>query len=326
MELPKDNRIGVVDAHCDTLIKLKAHGLSALEENRDQVCLSIPALKQGGVRLQWFAVFVESEFAYGMPLHRALEITDVYWRMIDKYHSVFVPISDQGDLSKALASDRIGALLSLEGGEALEGNLAILHNFYRLGVRSICLTWNRRNHLGDGVGEDNRGAGLSSFGRQVIKEMNALGMVIDVAHLGERSFQDVMELSQHPVIASHCNCKALADHPRNLTDAQIKAIGESGGVVGITFVPGFLHSSAPSLAHVFEHIDHVCQVAGPDCAGIGSDFDGTDDYLPDLRSPADFVQLAEGLRDRGYSQTDIEKILGGNFIRVLAQVLPRKVE
>lgn len=322
MVVVNDNTTYVVDAHCDTLIRLKTYGLDKFAESPNQICVSIPRLRQGGVRVQWFAVFVESEFAYGMPLHRSLELVDLYWRMVKNYSNDLMPVNSREDIERMMALGRIGTILSLEGGEALQGSLAILRNFYRLGVRSICLTWNRRNYLGDGVGETGQGAGLSNFGRAVIREMNALGMIIDVSHLGERSFWEAIELSQSPVIASHCNCRALADHPRNLTDEQIKAIAELEGVIGVTFVPEFLHASAPNLEHVFEHIDHICQVAGPNCVGIGSDFDGTDNYLPALRSPASFGLLEEGLKKRGYSQTDIGKILGGNFLRVLSQVLP----
>ena len=179
----------------------------------------------------------------------------------------------RADIDRAIAAGKIAAFLSIEGGEALAGSLGVLRMLYKVGVRSLTLTWNGRNELGDGVGAS--GKGLTAFGRAVVREMNDLGMLVDVSHLSERGFWDAMKVSTQPLIASHANCRALCDHPRNLTDAQIRAVAGQGGVIGVTFVPDFLGGETPSVDNVLDHIDHMIAVGGEDCVGLGSDFDGT---------------------------------------------------
>ncbi|MCL6479450.1 MAG: membrane dipeptidase, partial [Peptococcaceae bacterium] len=223
----------VVDAHCDTLTALKKQQ-RRLGEKSGAGHLDLPRLLLGGVNLQFFAAFVGNEHRDN-PLARALEIFDIFFEEMAVNSDRIEPAYTYSDVNRIINGGKIAALLTVEGGQALAGRLEVLRMFFRLGVRGITLTWNSRNELGDGVGEAGSGGGLTRFGVEVVREMNRLGMVIDVSHLSERGFWDVMRESAKPVIASHSNCRALCDHPRNLDDAQIKALAAGGGVVGLCF-------------------------------------------------------------------------------------------
>jgi membrane dipeptidase len=317
--LVQDARI-VVDAHCDTLVAI-------LDQRRLFFCenelghLDLPRLRRGGVKVQFFAAFVHPQFRGGY-LRRTASLVDVFYREVVSLPGVTVVLGDD-DIGRVLSAgaDQVAAVLAVEGGEALEGSLAVLRTLYRLGVRSLGLTWNGRNELADGVGEAGSDGGLTDFGRTVVAEMNRLGMLIDLAHIAERGFRDVLEVSEKPIIVSHANVRSRCDHPRNLTDAQIKALAARGGVLGITFVPDFVDRSKPSLDRVLDHIEHVIQIGGPDCVGFGSDFDGFQGCLPGLEHAGRMGNLGAGLRKRGYSEADIAKILGGNLLRVLREIL-----
>lgn len=309
----------VVDTHCDTLTAMLDEGRS-LAGPAAKGQLDLPRLKKGGVKVQFFSAFIAPDFKL-TAVHRALELIDLFYREIEYNHSVVLHAKSMLDIGAALSSDKIAAFLSIEGGEALAGSLGILRLMYQLGVRSITLTWNGRNELGDGVGEEKTGGGLTRMGQAVVVEMNRLGMLVDVSHLSEKGFWEVLNVSRQPVIASHSNCRALCNHPRNLNDRQIKALADQGGVMGITFVPDFLGGDHPSVAQVLAHIDHAIMVGGPDCVGIGSDFDGTESLPAGLEDCSRLPVITSGLLERGYSEKVIKKVLGGNFIRVMEQVI-----
>jgi len=309
----------VVDTHCDTLTAMLEDG-RPFAGHSGKGHLDLLRLKAGGVDVQFFSAFIAPEFK-PLAARRTLELIDLFYREIEENSDLVLHARGMADIKEALSSGRIAAFLSIEGGEALEGSLGVLRVMYRMGVRSITLTWNGRNELGDGVDEEITGGGLTGFGAAVVAEMNRLGMLVDVSHLSERGFWDVLKISRQPVIASHSNCRALCDHPRNLKDEQIKALADKGGVVGITFVPDFLGSENPSVDDVIAHIDHVISVGGPDCAGIGSDFDGTERLPVGLNDCSRLPLITKGLLERGYNEEVIKKVLGGNFIRVIGQVI-----
>ncbi|MDD3654192.1 MAG: dipeptidase [Desulfotomaculaceae bacterium] len=308
----------VVDSHCDTLTAMPDEG-RCLAGPSAKGQLDLSRLKKGGVNVQFFSAFIDPDYKL-TALHRALELIDLFYREIEGNNNVVLHAKSMLDIEEALSSDKIAAFLSIEGGEALEGSLGILRLMYRLGVRSITLTWNGRNELGDGVGEEKTGGGLTRLGEEAVVEMNRLGMLVDVSHLSENGFWDVLSVSRQPVIASHSNCRALCNHPRNLNDQQIKALANQGGVMGITFVPDFLGDN-PSIAQVLAHIDHAIAVGGPDCVGIGSDFDGTGSLPTGLEDCSRLPAITSGLLERGYSENAIKKVLGGNFMRVIGQVI-----
>src|SRR5690606_15365141 len=246
----------VVDAHCDTALRL-VNGAS-LEDPEPKGHVDLPRLVAGGVDLQIFALWVDARQRRGGFTVRCLELLEAVEREVAAHPDRLQLILTRQDLNAARAAGKIGVLLSIEGGEALEGSLAALRAFYRLGVRAMGLTWNGRNELADGCGDADSGGGLTAFGRQVVQEMNRLGMVVDVSHLSERGFWDVLEVSRRPVIASHSNARAVCDHRRNLYDAQIRALAENGGVMGMNFCPEFLRSDGPAtLEDVVRHIDHI---------------------------------------------------------------------
>ncbi|MDF9407429.1 dipeptidase [Pelotomaculum isophthalicicum JI] len=309
----------VLDTHCDALTAM-------LDEGRPLAGCSglghidLPRLKVGKVNVQFFAAFIAPEYK-NVATKRALELIDLFHREMENNNDVISHVKSIGEIDQAIMSGKIAAFLSIEGGEALAGSLGVLRVFYRLGVRSITLTWNGRNELGTGVGEDCPEEGLTEFGTAVVEEMNELGLLVDVSHLSEQGFWDVIKTSRQPVIASHSNCRALCDHPRNLTDEQIKALAGHGGVMGVTFVPDFLGGENPSVDDVLDHIEHVIAVGGPDCVGIGSDFDGTEELPAGLVDCSCLPVITAGLLERGYNEFVIKKVLGGNFIRVIRQVI-----
>lgn len=309
----------VVDAHCDTLTAMLGQN-RRLGEFSGGGQSDLPRLKDGGVKLQFFAAFIAPKFKT-LAVRRTLELIDLFYRETEENKKAVMPVKNWVEINEALASGKIAALLAIEGGEALEGSIGVLRMLHRLGVRGLTLTWNGRNELGDGVGEEGTGGGLTSFGVAVVEEMNRLGMLVDVSHLSEKGFWDVMSVSGQPVIASHSNCRALCDHPRNVNDEQIRAMAEKGGVMGITFVPDFLGGEKPSVKEVLDHIGHAVSVGGVDCVGLGSDFDGTDNLPAGLEDSARIPAVTSGLMDRGYGDDAIKKILGGNFLRVIGQVL-----
>lgn len=314
----------VLDTHCDTLTVLLDEG-RRLAGPGGPGQLDLPRMKAGGIKAQFFAAFIAPEYR-NMALKRTLELIDIFYREIKANSKDIAHVRSAAELEQAVAAGKIAAILSIEGGEALAGSLGVLRVLYQAGVRSITLTWNGRNELGEGAcaaggGAAGPGAGLTAFGVSVVKEMNELGMLVDISHLSERGFWDVIEISTQPVIASHSNCRALCDHPRNLTDAQIQAIARRGGVIGVNFVPDFLGGVKPAVDDVLAHIEHLIAVGGEDCAGLGSDFDGTAALPAGLNDCSCLPLLTSGMLARGYSEKVIKKVLGGNFLRVIKEVI-----
>lgn len=305
----------------------------------------LPGLRRGNVHGVFFAVGGDSRsHASGsdLPLRGTLNTMDVAFAAIDSTPEVTI-LRSQQDLA-SLRDDQVGFLLVLEGGRPLEGSLAVLRQFFRLGVRCLLLTWNGRNELADGVGEGPSAGGLSNFGREVVREMRRLGMVLDLSHLAPAGFHEALDLYDGIVVATHSNAKALHDHPRNLTDDQIKLVAQTGGVVGVAFMPAFLSSGTPSVETVVDHIEHMAGLVGDEHVCIGPDFsygpvaeehrkqrkyegikvDLTVPYpIPDAAS---LPNLEEALRRRGFGEEAMANVLGKNLLRVLHDVLPTGVD
>lgn len=310
----------VVDGHCDTLLRLWQTG-AGLGERRQEGHLDLPRLRDGGVDVQVFACYIEPSFKPDRGLQRALQLVDFFHTQLDGCPDLYL-VREAGDLEAAGREGRVGAILAIEGGEGVGDHLAYLRTLYRLGVRLITLTWNQRNLIADGVGEERTGGGLSTFGVEVVREMNRLGMLVDVSHLSEPGFWHVVEVCRGPFVASHSCCWALCDHRRNLTDDQIRALARAGGVVGINFAPAFLSGEGTaSWEDVLRHIEHVVELVGPDHVGLGSDYDGIPATPAGLEDVSRLPVLTRGMVERGYAEEDIRKILGGNFRRVIQQVM-----
>jgi len=311
----------VFDGHCDTLLEV-VEGRRQLEVESETGHLDLPRLQRGGVTGQVFAICAADA-------HQS-EATEFALRMIDAFYQTMEAAPDTlrlaltaADVEAAKTAGQIAGVLGLEGAEPLAGDLGLLRIFYRLGVRLVGLTWNHRNQAADGVAETITGGGLTEFGRQLVAEMNRLGMVIDIAHLSPAGVQDVLQVSQTPVIASHANAAALCPHRRNLTDEQLTAVAAKGGVVGVTFVPQFLDSNSAqaTIDRVLDHIDYLVKVMGADHVALGSDFDGFTGQPPAyLGNVTELPNLTLGLLARGYNEETIGKILGGNLLRVFRQV------
>lgn len=316
----------IFDAHADTLSVLaergEAYDLGTLKDSH----VNLPGMRKGGLKAQIFAVYVPKKYCPGMALHAALKMVDIFWRNLELYHEFLMPVLCRNDLRTGEYSPRIGCLLSIEGGEALEGSLANLRILFRLGVRALTLTWNNRNELGDGIGEGERASGLSGFGCEVVAEMNRLGMLIDVSHLAEKGFWDVLALSKAPVIASHSNAYTLCRHPRNLTDDQIRALADQGGIVGVNFFPKHVTDSPDNctIEDVVDQIMYLYQVGGSDAIALGSDFDGIGSTPVGLEDVGKMPGLIPALEKRGLPTAVIEKIMGLNLLRVVNQVLPER--
>lgn len=250
-------------------------------------------------------------------LMRSMELLDAFYRELGENKERVVLATTAAEVVNAKKDGRVSAMLAIEGGEAIEGNLAALRMLHRLGVRLFGLTHNYRNKIADGMGEARTGSGLTEFGVELIGELNRLGIIVDVSHLSDLGFWDVVEVSKDPIIASHSNARGLCDHLRNLTDDQVKAVAERGGVVGVNFYPEVVHEEA-TLGRVLDHFDYL---VGADHVGIGSDYDGMRQPPAGLEDVSKMPNITRGLVSRGYSEDEIVKILGGNFLRVFKEVI-----
>jgi|LFRM01.2.fsa_nt_gb membrane dipeptidase len=310
-----------IDCHCDTILEI-ATGTRSLGERSSRGHIDIPRLREGQISLQFFALYIESQFKPIGALERTLELIDTFYRELAENTSQLKLIKTFSDIEAAQEENKIGAFLTVEGGEAIQESLFLLRNLYRLGIRGITLTWNQRNAIADGASEGPHG-GLSRFGLKVIEEMNSLGMLIDVSHMNRGGFFDVLNNSKMPVIASHSNARALCNHPRNLDDEQIVLLAEKKGIICVTFVPEFLVpvGSQADINSVADHIDYIKHLVGVDYIGIGSDFDGTEEVPAGLEDVTKVPHLEEVLRQRGYTEAELEKIFGGNVLRLLKRVI-----
>ena len=286
--------------------------------------VDLPLLRQGGIDCAFFAVDVTR--AHKNHLAYAVDAFGYFLADLESLDGAVTVARSAADVEAAKREDRIAALLVIENSEALEGSLHVLQALHHLGVRSMVLTHNWSTWAAAGNEEHASGGGLTRFGVKLVREMNRLGMVVDVSHIAERGFWDTLEQSTRPVIASHSCCSALCPHSRNLTDAQLRALAENGGVAAITFVPFFIDPewkdsdwpNRPSVAQLLDHVQHAVEVAGIDHVGIGSDFDGGGSVV---HHAGEYPSITEGLLERGFREADIRKILGENTLRVLRATL-----
>jgi len=301
-------------------------------------------LREGGVDAQWLSIFAHSRYVpedpsqKGRAKQRALDMIAAVEGQLARHADAIELAVSVEEVERIASEGRVAALLGLEGGHAIEAELDNLREFYALGIRYMTLTWSNTNAWADSSGDEVRHGGLTDFGRSVVEEMNRLGMLVDVSHVSDETFFDVIEVSRAPVMASHSSVRALADNPRNMSDAMLRAVADNGGVVMINFGGAFLDASfnprwraglrwllswgtaRPPLSLVADHIEHVVEVAGVSHVGLGSDFDGTL-FMPEgLEDVAGFPNLTLELLRRGHSEPDLQRILGGNALRVMAEV------
>ena len=281
--------------------------------------LDLESFVKGGVRCSVLSAFPGDRLYPIRGVRSGLQYADAF-HSLGAIPGALLCLNAE-DVELAKKEDRVGFMLGFEGGEFLEGSLEALRMFHRLGLRFLALTWSERNALADGAAESGTRGGLTTFGKSVLRECARLGIVVDVSHLSEAGFWDVADLTEEPFVASHSNCHAVYAHPRNLTDDQIKAVAESGGLVGISLNPEYISEpdAQPTLGLVCDHILHAIEVAGEDHVAIGSDFWSYSDPGP-LSDPSEFPLLTAELLKRGLSGKTLAAVLGGNWLRVVRAV------
>jgi len=323
----------VVDTHCDTLKCLTpefTRVTGSMWADRSKVGMGVrsdlghvdlPRLREGGVDCQVFAISSARNRTPPYALRTALDMIDVFYRECERNLDAVQPVYSHDDILESAEAGRVAAMLSIEGADVIEGRISMLSVFHRLGVRMVGLVHSLRNLLADGVGDARTGGGLSELGVQAIEELDRLGMIIDVSHINDRGFWDVVDIAKGPIIASHSNSRAVCSHPRNMTDDMIKALAERGGVLGMNFAPAFVHPTNPCVSTLVDHIDHIFDLVGPENVGLGSDFDGIPSTPVGLEDVTRMPNITEELIERGYGKEDLKKILGLNHLRVIKKII-----
>ena len=359
-----------VDMHADTAQRLLDEQVDLQHELRDGHFDAVRA-KAGGLDAQFFSIWVEPQLFGGggaRAMKRADDQIAAVRALAEKHPETWALATSADDIRNAVEQGKIAALMGLEGGYAIDEKLENVQRYYDLGVRYMSPAWSISTSWAGSSGDEvGRTRGLNEFGRNVVREMNRLGMIIDVSHVSDPTFWDIVNTSTAPVVATHSACRAIADVPRNLTDEMIRALAHTGGVVNVIFYPehlepgwsqkkkqvdseiaamvqqasadepgGAVHKKMArdrvrsreyarrlppvNVARIVDHIDHIVKLVGVDHVGIGSDFDGVQITTSDLATIAELPNLTKELLRRGYSETDVNKILGGNMLRVLDAV------
>jgi membrane dipeptidase len=363
----------IVDMHADTTQRLVDEDVD-LEKRLPDGHLDAARAKEGGLDAQFFSIWVDPDL-FGSRGRSAIRRADVQIEAVRalaaKHPETWELATSAADVRRIAGEGKIAALMGLEGGYAIDDKLENVERYYQMGVRYMSGAWNvSTNWAGSSGDEIGKTRGLTEFGKQVIREMNRLGMMVDVSHLSDKAFWDIINTSSKPVIASHSGCRAIANVPRNLTDDMIVALAKTGGIVNVIFYPEHIEPGyaekkkkvdteiAPLvqraseeekgdaahkkiardrvraaeylkrlppvyISRIVDHIDHVVKLVGIDHVGIGSDFDGVQAVPTDLKSVADLPNLTKELLRRGYSESDIDKIVGGNMLRVMEEVEQR---
>lgn len=316
----------VVDTHCDTLMAFMPgqYGQPAarkLGERSDKGHLDLPRMKDGGVDCQTFAMYTGRREGQPDALLTAMQMTDIFYREMEANEEDIVPVTSVAEILAAKEVGKCSALLSIEGAEPLMGELGILRNFYKLGVRMLSFTWNWRTPFADGLSASRAGSKLTDLGVKAIEEMDRLGIVLDTSHISDTCFWDIAEVKKGPFIASHSNSRTVCDHRRNLTDDMLVALADHGGVAGMNFAPDFVAKEGATVEKLVDHIDYIYKKVGPDHIGLGSDFDGIGTPPVGLEDASKMPNITRELVRRKYAEEDIKKILGGNQLRVLREVL-----
>ena len=360
----------VVDTHADTTQRLVDEGVD-LDQRLAGGHLDAVRAKEGGLDAQFFSIWVEPEL-FGLGGPRAMKRADLQIEAVralaTKHPETWELAMTAADVRRIASAGKIAALMGLEGGYAIDEKIDNVGRYYQMGVRYMSPAWSVSTSWAGSSGDEvGKTRGLNEFGKRVILEMNRLGMMVDVSHLSDPAFWDIVKTSTKPVIATHSGCRAIANVPRNLTDDMILALAKTGGVVNVIFYPEhiepgwsqkkkkvdaeiaslvqrasdeekgdavhkklardrvrrevYLKRLPPvTVARIVDHIDHIVTLVGIDHVGIGSDFDGVQAVPVDLKSVADLPNLTKELLRRGYSESDIDKILGGNMLRVMEEV------
>ncbi len=361
------DRTIVVDTHDDTPQRLLFDKTFNIGMRNKDGHVDIPRMREGGLDALFFSIWVPSQITGPPAVKRALDLIDSVREAVRTHPNDLMLANTAADIRRAAAEHKIAALMGMEGGHIIDDDLAVLRLYAALGVRYLTLTHFLNNNWADSSTDKPAHNGLTAFGKDVVRELNRLGVIVDVSHVSDKTFYDLLEVTKAPVIASHSSSRAISNHPRNMTDDMMRALAKNGGVVMINYAAAFLSEefrvasekksgnivaamAAMSkkcggneactimenerIEHeammkgelpkamwdkIVEHIDHAVKVAGVDHVGLGSDFDGA--TMPiGMEDVSKLPKITDALLKKSYSEPDIEKILGGNILRVMEQV------
>ncbi|GGH71265.1 dipeptidase [Compostibacillus humi] len=311
--------MNIIDTHCDALFKLQWNVRSQYDkkpsldyQNAEELDTNVRRLQQGDVKVQFYAIFIPPEVPENEKWQHALEQVDLFYREVIGKNPNIVHIRSWKDL-ETLQEEEIGAVITLEGADPIGNDIVKLRHLFRLGVLSFGLTWNHANLCADGA-EEPRGAGLTVWGKEVVKENNRHQVLTDVSHLSVRGFWDVIELADYP-FASHSNARTVCDHPRNLYDDQIRALIEKNGTIHVVFYPPFINEGKETaeIADLLRHIDHICSLGGEKHIGFGSDFDGISSRVRRLEHAGQYENLINELL-KYYPEETVKGFCYQNFM------------
>lgn len=343
------------DAHCDTFLQVVEKGASF--ERSDALHVTLPGLLEAGVCAQVFAAWTLAERLKGREDEVALRMIEAVGAACENHSERLVLVRDRHDLDTAWAEGRIAAICALESADPLKGDPLALDRFRAAGVRLLTFAWQDNAFCGSAYGS---GSGLTDRGRELVARCEQSGVMVDVSHMSDRGFWDVCGVATRPFVASHSNCRALCDNPRNLTDEMVRAVAERGGVIGVNLYSGFLsqefsdkeqeheealkrdpaakertwdetgelisafHSSLPRppLSLVVDHVRRLIEVGGEDCVGLGGDLDGCDSLPQGVDGVADYPKIAAVLVEAGLTAAQVRKVCHENFARVFGEILP----
>ncbi len=364
----------VVDTHADTPQRFLYENYDiGNSDPKDIGHISLDKARAGNLGAEFFSIWADPETTKGHFAKSTFDMIDSVYEQAARHPDRMMMAFSVADIERAHKEKKLAALMGIEGGHSIENDIHLLRDFYRLGVRYMTLSWSNTNEWADSSGDIDdpqiqHHNGLTDFGKQVVLEMNRMGMMVDISHVADKTFFDAIAASRAPVIASHSSARALDSHPRNMTDDMLRAVAKNGGVVQTNFYSEFIDENyrkatqaqqkdadaamqahlaelkasgktinyldkdqierewaaklpRPPLKSLIDHIDHIAKVAGIDHVGLGSDFDGVSGAMPEgIDSAADLPRITQALMDRGYGEKDIHKILGGNLLRVFAEV------
>ena len=361
------DRALVIDSHDDTTQRMLFDKTFDITVRHKDGNIDLPRMREGGLDALFFSIWVPSDITGPPAVKRALDLIDSVHKAAKAHPADLMLATTAADIRRAAAGHKIAALMGMEGGHMINDDLGQLRKYAALGVRYLTLTHFKNNNWADSSTDKPAHNGLTPFGKDVVRELNRLGMMVDISHVADKTFYDALAVTDAPVIASHSSCRAIANHPRNMTDEMLRALAKNGGVVMINYHAGFLSEEfrvasekksgtvveamaamskkcggneacttleSERIDHeamakgelpkvtwekIVDHIDHAVKVAGADHVGLGSDFDGATMPLG-MEDASKLPKITGALLKKGYSEQDIEKILGGNILRVMEAV------
>jgi membrane dipeptidase len=361
------DRAIVIDTHADTTQRLVDDKTFKIDARNPNGNIDVPRMRDGGLDALFFSIWVPSDVTGPIAVKKAMDQIDAVREAARLHPNDFVLATTAADVRKAVAEHKIAALMGMEGGHMIDDDMRLLRNYAALGVRYLTLTHFKNNNWADSSTDKPAHNGLTAFGKDVVRELNRLGVMVDISHVADKTFYDALAVTTAPVIASHSSCRVIANHPRNMNDDMLRALAKNGGVVMINYHAAFLSEEfriasekrsgnvvaamaalskkcggneacttlegeridheammkgelpKVSWEKIIEHIDHAVKVAGADHVGLGSDFDGATMPLG-MEDASKLPKITDALLKKGYSDADVQKILGGNILRVMEQV------